>query len=139
GGLVKITTDYPDAIPFFTYAHSASDRSSLRTEFLNRAWPENDAVLQELFALRREYAALVGYHDWPEYEAEVKMIGRGGAIPEFIDSVVRTARASAERDYAIVLERLREDFPQADSVSLADKDYYVELVRKERFGVDSAK
>src|SRR5699024_2521482 len=32
-----------------------------------------------------------------------------------------------------------EDFPDATTVSLADKDYYAELVRKERFGVDAAK
>lgn len=138
-GLVKVTTEYPDAIPFFTFARSAAARRALRTEFLNRAWPANDSVLQELFSLRREYSALVGYANWPDYDAEVKMIGRGGAIPEFIDSVVAKARASAERDYAILLERLRQDVPDAESVSLADKDYYVELVRKERFGVDSAK
>lgn len=139
GGTVTVTTDYPDAIPFFTFARDRQARHALRKEFLNRAWPENDAVLQELFALRREHAGLVGYEDWADYDAEVKMIGTGAEIEKFIDSVAMMARESAERDYAIVLERLREDHPEARAVSLADKDYYAELVRKERFGVDAAK
>src|SRR5699024_2424705 len=58
---------------------------------------------------------------------------------EFIDSVAATAAESAQRDYEILLERVQEDFPDATSVSLADKDFYTELVRKERFGVDAAK
>lgn len=138
-GVVTVTTDYPDAIPFFTFARDRQARLELRQEFLNRAWPGNDAVLQELFALRREYADLVGYENWAEYDAEVKMIGQGREIKEFIDSVAATAKASAERDYEILLERVQEDFPDAAAVSLADKDFYTELVRKERFGVDAAK
>src|SRR5699024_2865913 len=65
--------------------------------------------------------------------------GSGAAIKEFIDDVADMARESAERDYAIVLERLREDHPGARAVSLADKDYYAELVRKEWLGVDAGK
>src|SRR5699024_1675223 len=139
GGVVTVTTDYPDAVPFFTFARDHEVRHALRTEFLNRAWPENDEVLRELFALRREHAELVGYENWADYDAEVKMIGSGAAIKEFIDDVADMARESAERDYAIVLERLREDHPGARAVSLADKDYYAELVRKERLGVDAGK
>lgn len=139
GGVVTVTTDYPDAVPFFTFARDHEARHALRTEFLNRAWPENDEVLRELFALRREHAELVGYENWADYDAEVKMIGSGAAIKEFIDDVADMARESAERDYAIVLERLREDHPDARAVSLADKDYYAELVRKERLGVDAGK
>lgn len=138
GGRVKVTTDYPDAIPFFTFARDRQARLRLRTEFLNRAWPANDAVLRELFALRREYAALVGYADWADYDAEVKMIGSGRAIPQFIDSVATAASERAGADYEMLLTRLRRDHPEAQSVSLADKDYYVEVVRQEEFGVDSA-
>ncbi len=137
-GLVTVTTDYPDAIPFFTFAKDADARLSLRKAFLNRAWPENDAVLRELLELRREYASLVGYPDWAEYEAEVKMIGHGKKIEQFITSVVDTARESAQRDYHVLLQRAKLDDPDATSVSLADKDFYLELVRKEQFGVDSA-
>src|SRR5699024_11032974 len=71
-GVVTVSPDSPDAVPFFTFARDHEARHALRTEFLNRAWPENDEVLRELFALRREHAELVGYENWADYDAEVK-------------------------------------------------------------------
>ena len=48
--------------------------------FNNRAWPANDELLRELLELRAEHARLLGYSGWPDYDAEVKMIGAGDAI-----------------------------------------------------------
>jgi thimet oligopeptidase len=59
-GLVSITTDYPDAVPFRTFATDAAARYGLTLAFQNRAWPENDGVLAEILELRAEQAALVG-------------------------------------------------------------------------------
>ena len=44
-GLVTLTTDYPDVVPFSTYGRDRDTRRALRMEFLNRAWPANDALL----------------------------------------------------------------------------------------------
>ena len=60
-GLVTITTDYPDYLPFRTFAGDADARRELAVEFLNRAWPANDAVLHEILDLREENARLLGY------------------------------------------------------------------------------
>ena len=62
-------------------AATATTRRALRMEFLNRAWPANDALLKELFELRREHAHLLGYRDWADYDAEVKMIKEGAGDP----------------------------------------------------------
>ena len=43
-GLVTITTDYPDYLPFRTFARDAAARRELTVAFLNRGWPANDAV-----------------------------------------------------------------------------------------------
>ena len=59
-GLVTITTDYPDYLPFRTFARDAAARRELTVEFLNRAWPDNDAVLHEMLALRDERARMLG-------------------------------------------------------------------------------
>ena len=92
-GLVTITTDYPDWIPFRTFARDAAARRELATVFLYRAWPQNDALLHELLELRAEQATLLGYSDWPDFDAEVKMIGSGKAIAEFIDRIAALAEA----------------------------------------------
>jgi thimet oligopeptidase len=136
-GLVTVTTDYPDVVPFRTFAHDAEARRDLVTEFLTIAWPANDRILQEIFAVRREHASLLGYASWADYDAEVKMIGSGEAIGEFIDRITELSAASAERDKAVLLERLRQDRPDATDIDGADVSYYSELVRKEDLAVDA--
>ncbi|EWT05351.1 peptidase M3 [Intrasporangium chromatireducens Q5-1] len=136
-GLVTVTTDYPDVIPFRTFAHDADARRELVTQFLTIAWPANDAVLQKLFAVRREHASLLGYATWADYDAEVKMIGAGQAIGEFIDRITALSGERAERDKAVLLERLQQDRPDATDIDGADATYYAELVRKEQHAVDA--
>lgn len=136
-GLVTVTTDYPDAVPYVTFAEDAAVRRALRVEFLNRGWPDNDAVLRELFAVRREVAELFGYGSWPDYAAEVMMIGTGEAIPAFVDRIAELALQPARRDHAVLLDRLRRDVPGATTIDAADSAYYAELVRRERYGVDA--
>lgn len=136
-GLVTITTDYPDVVPVRTFCHDAEVRHDITVQFLERGWPQNDAVLRDLFELRHERAELVGHADWPSYDAEVKMIGSGPAIPAFIDRIADAAREPAERDVATVLARLQQDRPDADALTSADVAYYEELVRKEQLDVDA--
>lgn len=136
-GLVTVTTDYPDVVPFRTFAKDAEARRALVKEFLTIGWPANDAVLQEILAVRRETAALLGYASWADYDAEVKMIGNGSAIADFIDRITDLAAASAARDKAVLLERLRQDRPDATDIDGADVPHYAELVRKEQLAVDA--
>ena len=135
-GLVTITTDYPDLVPFLTFGADAEARRDLAREQADVAWPANDAVLQELFAVRRETASLLGYDSWPDYDAEVKMIGTGAAIAEFIDRTTELATDRAAREKAVLLERKRADEPGADEVWTYDSRYYSELVRREQYDVD---
>jgi thimet oligopeptidase len=136
-GLVTITTDYPDTIPFRTFATDADARRALMLEFHNRAWPANDALLAELLELRAEQAKLLGYPDWPGFDAEIKMIGSGDAIPAFVDRVAELAQGPGRRDLEILLARKRQDDPAATALDSSDSAYYAELVRREQFDVDA--
>lgn len=136
-GRVTITTDYPDTIPFMSFALDAEARRALVIEFGNRAWPANDAVLQELLALRAEHAKILGFDSWADFDAGVKMIGRGAAIGEFIDQIAVAADESGRRDLAVLLERLQADRPGVSVVDRADSAFYKEVVRRERFDVDA--
>ena len=136
-GLVTVTTDYPDAVPARMFVHDADVRRQVTVAFLERGWPQNEPLLKELFDLRHEYATLVGYPDWASYDAAVKMIGEGSAIPEFIERIATAATEPMERDLALVMERYRRDVPGAEAIDAADAPYYEELVRKEQHEVDS--
>jgi thimet oligopeptidase len=136
-GRVIVTTDYPDAYPFLSFAADVDARRAVMLAFNNRAWPQNDAVLTQLLALRDEHAKLLGFDGWPDYDAEIKMIGRGAAIATFIDEIAASAEESGRRDRAVLLERLQVDHPEATDIDRADTTYYAEVVRRERFDVDA--
>ena len=136
-GLVTVTTDYPDAIPLRMFAHDADIRRELTVQFLTRGWPDTEGLLTELFDLRHELATLVGYDDWASYDADVKMIKKGRAIPEFIERIAAAAEEPMRRDLELLYERYRRDVPDATTIDAADGSYYQELVRKEHYDVDS--
>lgn len=136
-GRATITTDYPDVIPFMTFALDAEARRALVMQFNNRAWPVNDVVLQKLLGLRAEHAKILGFDSWADFDAEVKMIGRGAAIGDFIDQIAAASEESGRRDLAVLLERLRLDRPEVNVVDRADSTFYNEVVRRERFDVDA--
>jgi thimet oligopeptidase len=136
-GLVTLTTDYPDVIPFRTFAQDAAARRDLFVEFQNRAWPQNDALLAELLDLRAEQATLLGFDSWPDFDAEVKMIGTGTAIAEFIERITTLADPAARRDFDVLLKRRQLDDPAATTLDSSNSAYYSELVRRENFDVDA--
>ncbi len=135
-GLVTITTDYPDLVPFITFAVDAEARHELALAQNNVAWPANDQVLQDLLAVRRETASLLGHDSWPDYDTEVKMIGTGQAVADFIDRVGEAAKERAADEVAVLLRRKQVDDPSADAVTTYDSRYYSELVRREQYDVD---
>ncbi|HSF35372.1 MAG TPA: M3 family metallopeptidase [Nocardioides sp.] len=135
-GLVTITTDYPDLVPFITFAVDAEARHELALAQNNVAWPANDQVLQDLLAVRRETASLLGHDSWPDYDTEVKMIGTGQAVADFIDRVGEAAKERAAEEVDVLLRRKQVDDPSADAVATYDSRYYSELVRREQYDVD---
>ncbi len=136
-GLITITTDYPDYLPVRTFATDGRARRELTKLFLDRGWPTNDAVLHELLDLRDEKARILGYPSWPDYDADVKMIGTGAAIDEFIERIAAAADASGRRDRQVLVDRQRRDVPDASRFDAADLSYYTELIRREQFDVDA--
>ncbi len=136
-GLVELTLEYPDVVPMLTFATDRDARVAVATAFSNRAWPANDEVLVELMALRREHATLLGYDGWPAYDAEVKMIETGDAIAMFVDKISKAAESSAIRDRDILLARIRQDRPDAETLDAADNRFYTETIKREQHSVDA--
>ena len=136
-GLVTITTDYPDVFPFRTFAKDRDARHALYEQFDNRGWPVNDPMLRELTEIRRERARLLGYDGWPDYDAEVRMIGSEQAIGDFVERLDEAVGPASDRDLALLVDRQRQDHPDLDTMSWADVNYYCQVVERERFGLDA--
>jgi thimet oligopeptidase len=136
-GLVELTLEYPDVFPMLKFATDRDARLAMFLAFRNQGWPVNDDVLVELLALRRELATMLGYPDWPTYDAEIKMIETGDGIASFIEKISKAAEASALRDRDALLARIRDDRPEVEVLDGADSTYYSELLRREQHDVDA--
>lgn len=136
-GMVTLSTDYTDLLPVLDYATDRSTRIALVTAANTVGFPENVEVLSELLAVRAERAEILGYTDWADYETEPRMIGRGAAIPEFLDGVDAATRDAALAEYEIVLARLRDEEPGVDAVTNADLWYTIGALKRERYDVDA--
>jgi thimet oligopeptidase len=136
-GLVTITTDYPDYIPFVTYAQNDARRLELYKLFRKRGHPKNFDVLQQLLAKRHELAKLLGYPSWARYITEDKMIKTDDAARSFIEKVATIAKPRAQRDYDELLLRLKKEDPKATAVGDWQKAWIEDKVKKEKYSVDS--
>ena len=60
-GKIRVTTQYPDYMPFMRYAEDESLRRALYMEYNNRAYPANEDVLSRLIEKRHAVAQLAGF------------------------------------------------------------------------------
>jgi thimet oligopeptidase len=136
-GKVTITTDYPDYVPFLSYAQSGQAREKLWRVYRQRAHPKNLSVLARMLEKRHELATLLGYPSWAAYVTEDKMIGSAQAAADFIAKISAAAEKRAASDYQALLERKRRDDPEAGRVEAWDSQVLTEALRKERHGYDA--
>ena len=138
-GRIRLTTEYPDVFPVFTYARSDDLRRRLRTAFDNRAYPANMAVLDQMIARRHELARLLGYQSWADYAVADKMTGSAANASAFVDRVAAASEQAARRDYETLLARKRLDDPAATAINRWEVAYLRELVRRSDYDFDSQK
>ncbi|MCC2033660.1 M3 family metallopeptidase [Microbacterium allomyrinae] len=136
-GDVTLSTDYPDLMPVREYAKDRATRVAIIAAYNDMAWPDNEPVLAELLAVRAERAALLGYEDWADYETETRMIGSGAEIRAFLARLDEASAPAAEAEYPLLLERLRRDVPDAESVTIADFWHVLSTLKSEEYDVDA--
>ncbi len=136
-GKIRITTQYPDLFPFITYSESDELRKELLTTYGNRAYPENKEVLEQIMAKRYELAQLIGFSNHAELATADKMTGSPERVEGFLEELKEYTTEANDRDYQMLLKRLRQDDPDAERVESWQSRYIAEKVRTEEFQVDS--
>jgi thimet oligopeptidase len=136
-GKLHLTTDYPDALPVFTFAKSDSLRRRMSLAFNTRAYPKNQEVLTNLMKTRYEIATLLGYSSWADYNAADKMIAKGHNIAEFINQVNDASRDLSRREFEMLLAERQKTDPGAKEIWDYERSYLSELVRRNKYEFDS--
>jgi thimet oligopeptidase len=136
-GKVRITTDYPDSLPVFSFAKSDSLRRRVTVAFNTRAFPKNHEVLTSLMKTRYEIATLLGYSNWADYNAADKMIAKGHNIADFIQQVRDASHPLAQREFEMLLAEKQKTTPGAKEIWDYERAYLSELVRRTKYDFDS--
>ena len=137
-GLVTVTTDYPDSIPFSTYADSTARRRELYLAFRSRGGEANEKILIKVLTLRAEQAKILGYANWADYVTEDKMVGSAKNARKFIDRVIKSARKKAKKDYKELLAYKRKNMDRkARLVEDFEKTYIENKLKKSKYAFDS--
>ena len=138
-GKIIITTDTTDYMPIMQYAKSDALRERLYRAYRDMAYPDNKIVLENLMAKRYEFAQILGYADYAAYVTGDKMIKSAKNAQEFIDKVSVLATPLAQQEYQVLLKRLKKINAKAVRVDDWQKMYLQELIKKEKYHVDSQK
>jgi thimet oligopeptidase len=136
-GKIHITTDYPDALPVFSFAKSDSLRRRVTIAFATRAYPKNQEVLTSLLKTRYEVATLLGYSSWADYNAADKMIAKGHNIADFIQQVNDASRPLAQREFEMLLAEKQKSSPGAKEIWDHERAYLAESLRRSHYDFDS--
>ncbi len=136
-GKVKVTTNYPDYIPFMNYAEDDAARRELYVTYRLRAWPQNGENLKKILSLRWELAHLLGFKDWAEYISANKMIKNEANINDFIDKITKASDKRAHREYDMLLSELRRTDKTAKSVGDWQQAYLLNQWKKEKLKFDA--
>lgn len=136
-GKIRISTQYPDLFPFMSYAKSDELRHQLSVLRSNLAYPQNQAVLEKLLALRFELARLLGFENYAQWVTADKMVGSPQRVESFLEELKGYTAESQGREYAMLLARLQQDKPEADKVESWQSAYLQEKVKAEQYDVDS--
>jgi thimet oligopeptidase len=135
-GLVEISTDTPDYQPVMTYAESDPLRRRLAEVYNQRAWPDNDAILRQMFAKRQELADLLGRPNYATLVLEDKMVDSPAKVQKLIADMAEAARPAAERDYAKMMEVLQAVQPGARQVEFWQNSWLAPKVKQKYYNYD---
>jgi thimet oligopeptidase len=136
-GKISISTSYPDAFPFFEYAESHELRKSMSQIYRQRGYPQNEPNLKKLIELRYELAQLIGFNNFAELVTADKMSGSPEKVAEFLGELNSYTVDVQDREYEVLLARLREDQPDAEKLDSWQRSYIQSKVRREQYDVDS--
>ncbi len=130
----RFTLEAPSFIPFMEHCRSSGLRERLYRAYITRASTgelDNAGCIDEILALRREQAAILGYASYADLSLSTKMADDSGAVEGLLEELRLASREPAADD----LEELQKRATAAgdEEVALWDIAYWAQRVREERF------
>jgi thimet oligopeptidase len=137
-GKVEITTDYPDYFPVLQYANDRKLALDLYKLFENRAAEKNVPLVEKILALRTEKAKLLGYATWADYVLEPRMAKDPKTVEVFLESLRKHLAKKGDAELAEFKKaHVKLGGKATDIIPPSDRLYLEDVVRKEKYGLDT--
>lgn len=119
-----------------------SDRRDLREKiyraYNRRAYGDewdNTETIRQIVDLRYQQAALLGYKDYADYKTELRMVGNGAAVWDFIEKLRAPALPKAKEEVAELNKYAKSIGFDGDQIRPWDFSYYAEKQRVAKYNL----
>lgn len=139
-GKFIVTLKYPELFPFLRHAKNEQRRKELTYKYLRHGGAANVVLLQKILKVRERNARLLGYKTHPHYVLEVKMAKTPERVMKFISDLAGHTKAGTRKEVA-ELTAAKQKYTGSRHAKLEYHDvaFYGELVRQEKFKINSEK
>jgi len=134
------TLQLPSFLPLMTYCEDRDLRKLMYDAYVTRASEQgpdagrydNSGVIEDILALRRESARLLGYEDYATVSLETKMADSPGQVEAFLLDLAGRVREAARRERD-ELEAFAREACGLETVEAWDQSFVSERLRRSRY------
>ena len=129
----RFTLKGPSFSAFMTYCSNSQLREQMYKAYTTRA-PENDAIMEEILALRDEKAKLLGFDNYARLSLETKMARTPEEVDTFLMELAIQSLPQAKKELAELKAFAKKE--GYDNLQSFDTGYYSKKLEKAQFDLD---
>lgn len=105
-GKYILGVDYPTYIQVMDNCSNAQTRKDLWTLFVNRAYPVNKKVIEDMIAKRYELASKLGFSNYATFEISTEMAENPARVQKFLQDIHTKAEKKAKTEFKEFIKQL---------------------------------
>ncbi|MCF7852539.1 MAG: Zn-dependent oligopeptidase [Simkaniaceae bacterium] len=136
--LYKLPCDYATYFSVMKFCKSSNIRKKYLSAFENRAYPQNENILEALIFKRDELAKELGYQSFAELDLSKQMVKTEANAHQFIDDLLKKCSLIADQEFGRFSKDLPDDIYLTDNMKMHSYDwsYVLNHYLKKHFQID---
>lgn len=116
-------------------------RRQLYLAFQNRAYPQNEQLLRDIFAKRAQLARLLGFATYADLDLDDQMVGSKERAHEFLDELVKRSSVKEQAEFDELVKNLPDGIVLTDDGTIKPWDgaFIKARYKKKTFAIDERK
>lgn len=136
-----VGADYPTYFAIMQQATSTGTRKKLYDLFNNRAYPQNESVLQQIIAKRDQLAKLLGFTSYAHFDISDQMVQTPERAQAFLDNLLARSEQKEAAEFKALVAHLPSSVQLTVDGKLQPWDYAYAFnsFKKEKYDLDEEK